>query len=143
MNLVNWVDLPHKQPTMDCPMCTDYSVPSFNLLLNHIGLVHANNYGFKITCGVDFCEATYTSFRRFKEHLKKKHNLPKTNVGAIDNHNESGPINCDNSYHRDADDDDDDDDDWVVEDDEMEDRGANGGKADDETDSSSIKLFGS
>ena len=84
-------------------MCSDYSVPSLKLLLQHINLVHANNAGFKITCGVDLCEATYANFRRFKEHLKKKHNLPNTTAGAMDNHNnESGSMN-DDSFREDND----------------------------------------
>ena len=61
---------------MQCPMCADFCAPSIQLILQHIGRVHAHQANFRLTCGVDDCQSVYTNFRRFREHLKKKHNLP-------------------------------------------------------------------
>lgn len=74
-----------------CPFCSDFFAPTISFLLTHIGRAHANSSNFQITCGVEQCEATYKSFRRFKEHLKRKHPdqvestvnrdlLPSTNI---------------------------------------------------------------
>ncbi len=60
---------------MQCPLCADFSAPSLQLLLRHIGSVHASREGFKITCGVELCRTTFRSFKRFKAHLKSKHKL--------------------------------------------------------------------
>lgn len=57
----------------NCPMCADFSAPSLNFLIGHIGRVHANDPNFKISCGVGDCQACYRSFRCFKDHLKKKY----------------------------------------------------------------------
>lgn len=65
---------------MQCPLCADFSAPSLQLLLRHIGQVHANCESFKITCGVDHCKSTFKSFKRFRAHLKNKHKL----LGAED-----------------------------------------------------------
>ncbi len=61
---------------MQCPLCHDFSAPTLQLLLQHIGRVHSNSANFRLTCGVNQCQCVYTNFRRYKEHLKKKHGLP-------------------------------------------------------------------
>lgn len=65
---------------MQCPLCADFSAPSLQLLLRHIGQVHANCEGFKLTCGIDHCKSTFRSFKRFRAHLKSIHQL----LGAED-----------------------------------------------------------
>ena len=72
---------------MQCPLCADFSAPSLQLLLRHIGQVHANCESFKITCGVDHCKSTFKSFKRFRAHLKNKHKL----LGAEDEAVRTGP----------------------------------------------------
>lgn len=47
------------------------------LLIQHIRRVHAHSANFRLTCGVNGCQCVYTNFRRFREHLKKKHGLPQ------------------------------------------------------------------
>lgn len=58
-------------------MCPDYSVPTFKLLLHHIGTVHGNSSGFLMPCGVEIngtrCATTFTNFHAYKRHLRKKH----------------------------------------------------------------------
>ena len=62
---------------MQCPLCTDFSVPTFQLLLHHISRVHANSPDFNMPCGVETngnrCETTFTNFHAYKRHLRKKH----------------------------------------------------------------------
>lgn len=60
---------------MQCPLCSDFSAPTIQIILKHIGRVHANCAGFQITCGVDACEKSFKNFRRFKDHLKKVHHF--------------------------------------------------------------------
>lgn len=56
-----------------CPLCEDFSTPTFQLLIQHIGQVHSKSSDFHLTCGVDNCQTTYTNFAAFKRHLRKKH----------------------------------------------------------------------
>ena len=60
---------------MQCPLCTDFSVPTLQLLLRHIGRAHGNCEGFQITCGVEGCQTTFRNFRCFKNHLRRDHHL--------------------------------------------------------------------
>ena len=60
---------------MQCPLCTDFSAPTLQLLLRHIGRVHGHCEGFQITCGVESCQTTFTNFRCFKAHLQRDHRL--------------------------------------------------------------------
>lgn len=58
---------------VQCPMCSDFFVSTLKLLLAHIYRVHAHRPNFQIACGISGCQATYKNFRRFKDHLNKKH----------------------------------------------------------------------
>ena len=42
-------------------------------VVRHIGSVHAWEPRFKITCGIEGCIRTYTSYRRYREHITNKH----------------------------------------------------------------------
>ena len=56
-----------------CHLCEDFSTPTFQLLIQHVGQVHSKSSDFHLTCGVDNCQTTYTNFAAFKRHLRKKH----------------------------------------------------------------------
>ena len=56
-----------------CPLCTDFAAPSLELLLHHIGRVHADSPDFHLTCGIDGCETSFTNYHAFRRHLRKKH----------------------------------------------------------------------
>lgn len=56
-----------------CPLCEDFSVPTFPLLLRHIGQVHRNAPDFQVSCGIDACGSTFTNYHTFRRHLRKKH----------------------------------------------------------------------
>lgn len=65
-------------------MCPDYSVPTFKLLLRHIGRVHGNSSDFFMLCGLEVngtrCAATFTNFHAYKRHLRKKHHEVTSNT---------------------------------------------------------------
>ena len=65
-------------------MCPDYSVPTFKLLLRHIGTVHGNSSGFFMSCGLEAngtrCATTFTNFYAYKRHLRKKHREVTSNT---------------------------------------------------------------
>ena len=56
-----------------CRLCEDFSTPTFQLLIQHVGQVHSKSSDFHLTCGVDNSQTTYTNFAAFKRHLRKKH----------------------------------------------------------------------
>ena len=59
----------------------DFSVPSENLLLNHIRLVHSSEPGFSIQCTVNGCSRTFKNFRTYQNH---KHNQAENQPISID-----------------------------------------------------------
>ena len=56
-----------------CPKCHRFSAPSFPSVMRHIGSVHSWKPNFSITCGIDGCPRTYTSYRYFRRHVCKQH----------------------------------------------------------------------
>ena len=56
-----------------CPLCADFTTLTLKSLTVHIHRVHSNQPRFRISCGVNGCQATYTNFRCFKDHLRRKH----------------------------------------------------------------------
>lgn len=52
-----------------CPMCTEFRAPSFELLLPHIRLVHSTKPGFKISCGISGCQRTFTNMKTYQNHM--------------------------------------------------------------------------
>ena len=42
-------------------------------VIRHIGLVHSNEFGFRVTCGVGGCIRSYTNFSSYKKHMYVKH----------------------------------------------------------------------
>lgn len=42
-------------------------------LIQHIGLIHAHEANFNITCGLDDCQSTFTKYESFRRHAYRKH----------------------------------------------------------------------
>ena len=57
----------------NCPLCESFASPSMKGVVRHIGLVHAHEPGFRITCGVRECSRAYTNFSSYKKHMFVKH----------------------------------------------------------------------
>lgn len=74
-------EFPVRMATKDCSMCSDFSAPTFQLLLHHINRVHGNSPDFNMVCGIELdgdrrrCETTFTNFHAYKRHIRKKHRL--------------------------------------------------------------------
>ena len=56
-----------------CPLCDSFAATTVKGVVHHIGLVHSNEPGFRITCGVGGCTRTYTKFNSYKKHMYVKH----------------------------------------------------------------------
>ena len=56
-----------------CPFCEEMSSPSEFFLMKHIKRVHASQPGFKITCGVDGCQRTFTTMKTYENHKSSVH----------------------------------------------------------------------
>ena len=59
--------------TSNCPLCESFAAPNIKGVVRHIGLVHAHEASFRITCGVDGCTRTYRKFFSYKKHMYVKH----------------------------------------------------------------------
>ena len=64
-------------------MCSEYSVPTIELLLHHIGKVHGNSNFFLESNGTR-CATTFTNFHAYKRHLRKKHREVISNTEATE-----------------------------------------------------------
>ncbi len=42
-------------------------------LIQHIGLIHAHEANFTITCGLNDCQSTFTKYESFRRHVYRKH----------------------------------------------------------------------
>lgn len=79
---------------MQCHLCSDFSAPTFNLLLRHIGRVHAGSADFHLSCGLLIngtrCLTTFTNFHAYKRHLRKIHRevIPMQDEEEHSNRNE-------------------------------------------------------
>ena len=57
----------------NCSICHSYASLDYASVVRHIGSVHAWEPRFKVTCGIDGCMRTYTSYRRYRAHIVNKH----------------------------------------------------------------------
>ena len=64
---------PEKYLKYTCSLCHSFASPNFEAVLRHIGSIHSFEPNFRITCGVDGCPRTYTSYRSYRKHILKKH----------------------------------------------------------------------
>lgn len=55
--------------------CTKCLRRTFTLtkLIQHIGLVHAHEANFSITCGLNDCQSSFTKYHSFRRHVYRKH----------------------------------------------------------------------
>lgn len=56
-----------------CSVCYAFSAPNYQSVIRHIGSVHSWEPHFRITCGVDGCPRSYSSYRSFRKHIMDKH----------------------------------------------------------------------
>ena len=56
-----------------CSICDSFASLNYSAVVRHIGSVHAWEPRFRITCGIEGCIRTYTSYRRYREHITNKH----------------------------------------------------------------------
>ena len=57
----------------NCSICHSFASLDYASVVRHIGSVHAWEPRFKVTCGIDGCMRTYTSYRRYRAHIVNKH----------------------------------------------------------------------
>ena len=57
----------------NCSICHSFASLDYASVVRHIGSVHAWEPRFKVTCGIDGCIRTYTSYRRYRAHIVNKH----------------------------------------------------------------------
>ena len=60
--------------TYQCHMC-GYYCPSLQLFVRHLRLVHSNDPGFMMSCGIDNCIEVYHCFASFNSHLYRNHRV--------------------------------------------------------------------
>ena len=56
-----------------CSICNSFGAQDYASVIRHIGSVHAWEPRFRITCGIEGCVRTYTSYRCYREHIIHKH----------------------------------------------------------------------
>ena len=56
-----------------CSVCQNFAASSFDSVLRHIGSIHSCEPNLHLTCGIEGCPRTYTSYRSYRKHLFKKH----------------------------------------------------------------------
>ena len=57
----------------NCSICHSFASLDYASVVRHIGSAHAWEPRFKVTCGIDGCIRTYTSYRRYRAHIVNKH----------------------------------------------------------------------
>ncbi|KAL2095583.1 hypothetical protein ACEWY4_007731 [Coilia grayii] len=74
--------------------CTKCLRRTFTLtkLIKHIGLVHAHEPNFNITCGLKNCQSSFSKYHSFRRHIYRKHTkslFPSTEDKDHDNDNDA------------------------------------------------------
>lgn len=57
-------------------------------LIQHVGLVHAHEPNFTITCGLNNCKSTFKVYESFRRHVYRKHSehvKPNNQTNEIEN----------------------------------------------------------
>jgi len=62
-----------------CKLCSAASHLKFNVkgYVKHIQHFHAHQTNFKVTCGIDGCQRTYTNYGTFSNHVYAMHHSAK------------------------------------------------------------------
>lgn len=55
-----------------CPKCSRRTFTIIKLI-QHIGLIHAHEANFSITCGLNDCQRSFTKYESFRCHVYRKH----------------------------------------------------------------------
>lgn len=55
-----------------CPKCTRRTF-SLVKLIQHVGIVHAHQSNFNITCSIDECQSTFSRYHSYRKHVYRKH----------------------------------------------------------------------
>ncbi len=63
---------------LSCPLCAEFHAPTIQLLIPHIRLVHSNQPGFCVTCGLDGCQRTFRNMKTFTNHMYQFHMISRT-----------------------------------------------------------------
>ena len=71
-------------PNLTCPLCSAASHLKFGITeyVKHIRIFHAHDPSFKITCGINGCQRTYSNFRTFVNHVSSVHTTDFTATSA-------------------------------------------------------------
>lgn len=64
-----------------CPMCS-YSATTLQNVLSHMRAYHANEPNFCVTCGLDGCATSSSSFAGLYSHIYRNHNEYVTKRGG-------------------------------------------------------------
>lgn len=93
--------------SVSCPLCPDSRHLKLDIkeYLKHIRLFHANQANFKITCGINGCQRSYTNLGTFQNHVSGIHNSIFSNLTnstiteeiVADSENESFDAICDDN----------------------------------------------
>ncbi len=62
---------------LSCPLCVEFHAPTIQLLIPHIRLVHSNQPGFCVTCGLDGCQRTFRNMKTFTNHMYQFHMISR------------------------------------------------------------------
>lgn len=55
-----------------CPLCT-FEAPTVTIVLSHLRAVHSSDPHFRVTCGLDGCLTTSSSFSALYSHIYRHH----------------------------------------------------------------------
>ena len=56
-----------------CCVCHKFAAPRYTSVLRHIGSVHSCEPHLHLTCGIEGCPRTYSSYRCFRKHIRSQH----------------------------------------------------------------------
>ena len=74
-------------------------------MVQHVGLIHAHEANFSITCGLNDCKSTFTLYESYRRHVYRKHGehvLPNNDDMDMDNNTDLNMENMDNDLHPEA-----------------------------------------
>lgn len=62
-----------RREQFQCTRCKEFASKNYLSVLRHIGLVHAFEADFEITCGLDDCFRTFKKYRSYRKHILRHH----------------------------------------------------------------------
>lgn len=79
-----------------CSMCHKFANPRFEPVLRHISSVHSWEPNLHLTCGIDGCPRTYSSYQCLRKHLQKQHSefVHQENPFSSSALEDSEPFDC-------------------------------------------------